>query len=295
MVINADGKVGQVQHQPLQIDLTSPQLSITASTAVITPNDDKITDETTFFFIIQDTNPIERWQLNIISSKNKTIKTYKSPEETILGGIVRRDVTWSGKDDIYSEIVPNGEYKAQITAFDVAGNKTTAETPITVKVPPKEIIKKLKQEFQELKISLSSEVLFDRNKASLKPEAYAALDKAIETIKNYPDNKVLIEGHTDISEAKSETELSSPRAWNVYSYLVKKGVRAERMSAKGWGSQKPIAPNTTRTGRMKNRRVEITISKEKITAKQIQQPVQNVEPSTTTQSFEQQQSTQTAQ
>jgi outer membrane protein OmpA-like peptidoglycan-associated protein len=77
----------------------------------------------------------------------------------------------------------------------------------------------------------------------------------------YPDIKVSIEGHTD-STGKAETnqKLSEKRAGSVKTYLVSKGISADRLVTSGHGSEMPIEDNKTAAGRAKNRRVEFKLS-----------------------------------
>ena len=73
-----------------------------------------------------------------------------------------------------------------------------------------------------------------------------------------PGLKISIEGHTDSTgTAVRNKTLSQQRAESVVSALVKAGIDAKRLSAKGWGQDNPIADNKTEEGRAKNRRVEI--------------------------------------
>lgn len=122
---------------------------------------------------------------------------------------------------------------------------------------------------QEIKIELAADVLFDFDKADLRPDAFPSLQKVAEVIKSYPEAPVLIEGHTDSvgADAYNQT-LSENRALAVKNWLVEKaGVEAARISTRGWGESKPVAPNTRPDGkddpegRQKNRRVEITVKK----------------------------------
>ena len=118
------------------------------------------------------------------------------------------------------------------------------------------------QENRGLVVNLSSQVLFGAGKAVLKPEASSALDEVVNLLQTYPENDVLIEGHSDSTGSKKKNqELSSARAWSVYSYLVKKGIAAARLKPKGYGPDRPVASNRTVSGRERNRRVEIIILK----------------------------------
>ncbi|MEM0933684.1 MAG: OmpA family protein, partial [Bacteroidota bacterium] len=71
-----------------------------------------------------------------------------------------------------------------------------------------------------------------------------------------------VEGHTDsVGSAKTNQRLSESRANSVRDFLVDKGIGADRLTAIGYGEDKPIATNNTRSGRAQNRRVEINLIK----------------------------------
>lgn len=102
------------------------------------------------------------------------------------------------------------------------------------------------------------DVHFDTAKADIKPESFPLIDQVAEMFKKHPDLKASVEGHTDnVGNAKSNQELSENRAKSVVAALVAKGVAADRLQAKGWGDQKPVADNASDAGRAKNRRVEL--------------------------------------
>lgn len=100
-------------------------------------------------------------------------------------------------------------------------------------------------------------VQFETGKAIIKTESYKILDKVVEVANKYPEYHFDLEGYTDNvgADAKNMT-LSQERANACYDYLVKKGVKASRLSHKGFGEANPIDNNETATGRQKNRRVE---------------------------------------
>ena len=87
------------------------------------------------------------------------------------------------------------------------------------------------------------------------------LDKLKEILEAYPDNDILVTGHTALrGDAVSRQQLSDQRAEAVADYLVKIGVRDNyHIFTQGKGAEEPIADNKTEAGRKKNRRVEITI------------------------------------
>jgi len=121
----------------------------------------------------------------------------------------------------------------------------------------------------EIHIELAADVLFDFDKATLRPQATEALHKVGEVLRSYPDRPVIIEGHTDGKGSDAYNQkLSEARAVSVKTWLVQNGVIvAKRMITRGWGKNKPVAPNSKPDGsddpqgRQKNRRVEITLKK----------------------------------
>ena len=107
---------------------------------------------------------------------------------------------------------------------------------------------------------------FDTDSAKLKPAADEKLKQVVDFAAKYPEANLEVSGHTD--DRASEVynlKLSDKRAAAVKAYLVKKGVAASRITAKGYGKGKPVADNKTKEGRATNRRVEVryTIREEK--------------------------------
>lgn len=99
---------------------------------------------------------------------------------------------------------------------------------------------------------------FETGKSDIKPESKPIVDQIVEMLKQNPDLKVSVEGHTDnVGSDKSNQTLSENRAKSVVNALVTGGIEKSRLSSKGWGATKPIEDNTTEDGRFKNRRVEI--------------------------------------
>ncbi len=111
------------------------------------------------------------------------------------------------------------------------------------------------------KLELKDKVYFDTGKATIKPQSYGLLDEVAQALKNHEEvKKVSIDGHTDSTgTAKANQKLSQARAEAVRDYLVKKGIDASRLEAKGFGQAHPVASNKTKQGREQNRRVEFNI------------------------------------
>jgi len=136
-------------------------------------------------------------------------------------------------------------------------------------------LEKARQEFQaqqsgrSLSMNLSGDVLFDYDKAALKPEAELALKKVAVVLSQFPESKVTVEGYTDSKGTKATNmQLSRERAQSVKDWLVKNGgVAAAGISTKGFGEQYPMAPNKNADGsdnplgRALNRRVTIIVEK----------------------------------
>lgn len=105
-------------------------------------------------------------------------------------------------------------------------------------------------------------VTFNPSSAELTAEAKAVLDTAAASLAGQEGLKVEVGGHTDsLGNAAKNTALSQARADSVRSYLISKGVKAENLTAKGYGSSVAIADNKTKEGRAENRRVELKIVK----------------------------------
>ena len=100
-------------------------------------------------------------------------------------------------------------------------------------------------------------ILFDVNKATLKPQSMGTINEICNLLKKDPSLKFEIDGFTDSTgNAQNNLALSQQRADAVKAQLVSMGIDASRLSSKGFGSTKPIDTNTTPEGRANNRRVE---------------------------------------
>ena len=106
-----------------------------------------------------------------------------------------------------------------------------------------------------------SDVLFDFNKYTLKPEAREKLAKVSGILLAYPGLKLQVEGYTDnIGSDEYNQKLSEQRADSVRDYLASQSVPDGNITAQGYGKTHPIADNTTNSGRAQNRRVEMVVS-----------------------------------
>jgi len=125
------------------------------------------------------------------------------------------------------------------------------------------------QSSRSLSMNLSGDVLFDYDKATLKPAAEEALKKVAVVLSQFPESKVTIEGYTDSKGTTAvNLQLSRERASAVRDWLIKNGnITAANITAKGFGEENPVAPNKmpdgsdNPAGRAFNRRVSIIVEK----------------------------------
>lgn len=109
------------------------------------------------------------------------------------------------------------------------------------------------------KIALRN-IFFDVGKANLRATSNTELDRLVKLLKDVPSLKIEISGHTDNTGSSSiNDQLSQDRAQAVVDYLVNHGIAKDRITAKGYGSTRPIASNNTASGRQENRRTEFEI------------------------------------
>ncbi|MEJ5896003.1 OmpA family protein [Aquabacterium sp. G14] len=130
-----------------------------------------------------------------------------------------------------------------------AMEQATAGTPVEV----------TRTDDNQLKLNIPSDISFDRNSATLKPELRSVLDTFAQGLtRNGSGMVVRIVGHTDSTGTDAiNNPLSLQRAESVKNYLNDRGVPASRIETVGRGSREPIASNATAAGQAKNRRVEI--------------------------------------
>ena len=114
----------------------------------------------------------------------------------------------------------------------------------------------------EGEIFILEQVQFDTGKSTIKKVSDPLLDEVASVLQQHPEiTKIEVQGHTDNQgKAASNKTLSQARSEAVVTALVKRGIDKTRLTAKGFGQEKPIAPNETAEGRQKNRRVQFAIT-----------------------------------
>ena len=118
----------------------------------------------------------------------------------------------------------------------------------------------VKKEGNALVINLPGGVTFASDSANITSSFYSALNGIAQSLNNYPETRIQVNGYTDSTGNDAHNqELSQRRADAVAQYLIAQGVSSSRIVANGFGSSNPIASNSTQEGRLQNRRVEIKI------------------------------------
>lgn len=103
-------------------------------------------------------------------------------------------------------------------------------------------------------------VNFETNSDRLLPGATQVLDDVVRTLKRYPEIRFEVAGHTDSDGTAEYNEgLSARRAQTVHDYLARNGISVDRMAVRGYGETRPIADNSTATGKARNRRVALNV------------------------------------
>ncbi len=122
-------------------------------------------------------------------------------------------------------------------------------------VPPQNV------KITKQKIEIGEKIQFETAKTRILPQSYDILNSVAQVMKDYPNVKVRVEGHTDSQGSDPyNLKLSAGRADSVRTYLVGKGIDPGRLTSEGFGETKPLDTNNTPTGRAVNRRVEFNIT-----------------------------------
>jgi outer membrane protein OmpA-like peptidoglycan-associated protein len=118
----------------------------------------------------------------------------------------------------------------------------------------------VRREQEIIYVTFRSDVLFDSGSARLRRGAIAELDRVGTILRDYPETRIVIEGHTDsVGTYAYNMDLSQRRAEAVANDIANQGVNPRRIETYGYGPTRPVASNNTESGRQMNRRVDLTI------------------------------------
>lgn len=149
---------------------------------------------------------------------------------------------------------------------------TVMGTPPAPPPPPEPPKPAPRVEVRDNKIQINEKIQFEHAKANIMEASHSLLNEVVSVIKANPHiKKIAIEGHAS-SEGNADFNrtLSDNRAKAVRQYLISQGIAEDTLTAKGFGSDKPIASNDTEEGREKNRRVEFNIVEQDVTEKKVE-------------------------
>lgn len=111
-----------------------------------------------------------------------------------------------------------------------------------------------------VEITSADSIFFASGKYDITPRGNRVLDKIAPMLRDRTNKQIVVEGHTDnVGNAASNKDLSEVRALNVVKGLVQRGVPKHRLNYQGYGESRPIASNSTESGRAMNRRTTIVI------------------------------------
>ena len=188
--------------------------------------------------------PLEASIELIDNTLNEIIATFKSNSTT---GKFLVSLP-SGKN--YGIAVKKDGYLFHSENFDIPATANYAEVEKTVDLKKVEIGQTI----------VLRNIFFDFNKSTIRPESANELDRLIKLLTDNPSLKIELGSHTD-SKGSDEynQKLSQSRSQSVVTYLIGKGIAADRLVAKGYGETAPMATNDTEDGRQQNRRTEFKI------------------------------------
>ena len=183
------------------------------------------------------------------------------PNDIIIFQSVKNKKIYSGKTDAkgqYSLLLPKVDsfivkYKdftdtMNYSGFATPANATGGNLTIQIETQKKYVL---------------NNIFFDTGLSTLKPSSNKTLNDLVDVMKLKPTLIIEIAGHTDnTGTPEINKKLSQSRAEAVKNYLIKKGIAANRITAKGYGDTEAVADNKTEVGKAKNRRTEVRIIKE---------------------------------
>jgi len=200
-----------------------------------------------------------------LGSRHKLTLRVIAPETALkLGGYYEIEVT--GATTFDTGAATGAGAKPQNTELYTTGT-SLYEPGATIYKPGQALT--VQDSSKELRLYLAADVLFDFDKASIRPDAAAALHQVAAIVRAKNKGTVRVEGYTDSKGGEAyNVRLSEQRAGSVKGWLVaKEGLDATTFSIRGFGSANPVVPNARpdgsddQAGRQRNRRVEVVIAK----------------------------------
>jgi outer membrane protein OmpA-like peptidoglycan-associated protein len=213
----------------------------------------------------------EKGELAVVEHQAYISKQHSAIAQEIANQKIAEDAIAQASAERNKVLLEAREAEISLAQQQTEAQRAAAEKAMGDVTTAQERAAKLEQEIAELQavkadrglVMTLGEVVFDVNKADLKPGGIATVDKLAAFMKEYPNRRVMIEGFTDSTGTPEYNKgLSERRALAVRNALLDKGVESNRVDIRGYGIEFPVATNATAAGRQMNRRVEIIISDE---------------------------------
>jgi OmpA-OmpF porin, OOP family len=177
-----------------------------------------------------------RWHHIAIAVKNRQMKVYIDQHRVL--------------------VVPDTKESYENVVFAGVGDENAPIIFSNVRIASGGDMNMIGKKFTDAKI-VTHGINFDVNKATIKPESMGTLNMIVQLMKDNPDVKFEVGGHTDSDGTDDANQkLSQARAVAVREQLIRMGIDSSRLTAKGYGESKPISDNNTAEGKANNRRVE---------------------------------------
>lgn len=212
------------------------------------------------------------------AERSPQVGTYARPELAQAGSSLREAEAAFDRDEKTSEVNHLSlvaEKESDIARSKAAERAATAQASALHQQRDVLVATAAERERTELEIRLAElqareterglvvtlgDVLFETDRADLRPSAAGKLDQLVAVLRESPDRAVLIEGHADARGSSGyNLDLSRRRADTVRAFFVSRGVDASRIVATGYGEEYPVASNSTIEGQTMNRRVEVVL------------------------------------
>jgi len=208
---------------------------------------------------VKSEEPIRSWKVTIRNEEGNPVQTFEGE------GRPPTKLDWDGMDKDKKPL-PEGSYHLDLEVKDWEDQiARSPDRPLEARTPPTPTPEPEKFVYPYA-FQFSTDLLFERGGAELKPKALQSLNQALGVINlHFPDALFLIEGHTDNMRLRagslyeSNDELSLVRAEVVQNYIVGKGIFGDRIHSLGFGDKRPLYSNETRQGQAGNRRVEMIV------------------------------------
>jgi len=238
LTVWTEGLTLNAPSQVVAVDNTPPVAAVSLSTPVVgaSPTGE---NAVTFTLEAHDKSPLERWQLQVMDLRGRTMCLWFSTGPPA-------NIRWDGRDPKTGVTLPRGHYRCAFQVWDAAGNESAPSfADLAMEASAKETLRDLLKFIAItetdlgliVQINASDLFTFTRKKAIFKKSAIPLLKELALLINAYPDNPVKLDGYSwSKKKFSKDKDLSSFYAWTVYSFLVKEGkVPVSRLNPKGRG------------------------------------------------------------